>query len=212
VYRDGLRERIIEKQEELGMNPNQIFDTATELGRANKIFQPLMRDMFKKAGQQSMDEIAQLGARSIKASENFATPEELLQQLDRRSEFFLESMLETDFEKLKNIILESMQAGEGVPKLARKIDDYFADVSRNRAATIARTETGRLVSKATQESYKQSTVVTGKEWLSSKDDRVREEHQQVDGEIVLPEEKYSNGERYPGDNSINCRCALAPAV
>jgi len=211
VYREGLMERIIEKQEELGMTPDNIMDTAQEIGRATKIFQPLMRQQFKSAGQSSMEEIAN-GLKSQKASEQFNAPEQLLEKLDRRAEFFTSSMLETDFEKLKEIIVNSMEEGEGIPQLANRIEGYFEDVSKDRARTIARTETSRLVSQATQESYRQSAVVTGKEWISSKDDRVRPEHQENDGQIVGPDEKFQNGERYPGDNSINCRCALAPAV
>lgn len=210
VYYNGLASRVIKMQEDLGMNTQQIFDPVVEIPEARSIFEPLMHEMFIRAGRTTMEEIA--NGFQNKAAEDFSTPSEMLRQLDRRAEFFITSMLDTDFDRLKALILAGMEEGISVPELARRIRDYFDDVSLNRAKTIARTETGRLVSQATEEAYKQSEVVTGKEWLSAEDDRVRPEHVENNGVIVATDGTFPNGERYPGDNSINCRCALAPAV
>lgn len=210
MYYKGLTARVIKMQEDLGINTQQIFDPVVEIPEARKIFEPLMEEMFVRAGRQTMNEIA--NGFQGKAAEDFFAPESMLMQLDRRAEFFITSMLDTDFNNLKALILASMEEGIGIPELSRRIRDYFDDVSLSRARTIARTETGRLVSEATNEAYKQSEVVTGKEWLSAQDDRVRPEHSENNGKIVGLDDVFPNGERYPGDNSINCRCALAPAV
>jgi uncharacterized protein with gpF-like domain len=68
------------------------------------------------------------------------------------------------------------------------------------------------------EGYKQSGVVQKKEWLSSKDDKVRDSHAMVDGEQVLIDQPFSNGMMFPGDPaappemSINDRCTVLPVV
>ena len=56
------------------------------------------------------------------------------------------------------------------------------------------------------------------QWIAADDDRTRESHLEVDGEIIPLGGKYSNGLEYPGDTNgpieewINCRCSNAPFV
>ena len=60
--------------------------------------------------------------------------------------------------------------------------------------------------------------VDAREWLSSRDGRVRESHDALDGEIVRGTETYSNGLRFPQDpegspdETVQCRCVELPAV
>jgi len=42
------------------------------------------------------------------------------------------------------------------------------------------------------------------------DDRVRDEHAAMNGEIVDIDKPFSNGEMYPGD--VNCRCTVLPVI
>lgn len=61
-------------------------------------------------------------------------------------------------------------------------------------------------------------VVGGKEWIAALDERTRESHAALDGQIVARTATFDVGGsamRYPGDpagepaEAINCRCALA---
>lgn len=210
VYNIGLLKRIMKRMEDFGINESNIFEVKDEIIECKKIFVPLMTNMFKKAGQQTMDSIA--NGFSEKASEQFYTVDDMLRALELRAEFFITSMLDTDYKQLKKIIVDGLADGKGVDEIGRDMRGYFNDMSVSRARTIARTETGRLVSQATQEAYKQSEVVTGKEWLSARDGKVRDEHVENDGVIVATNGVFPSGEEYPGQLSINCRCALAPAV
>lgn len=45
-----------------------------------------------------------------------------------------------------------------------------------------------------------------KQWKSVGDDRVRDEHKEMDGETVPFDQAYSNGETVPGESTYNCRC------
>ena len=85
------------------------------------------------------------------------------------------------------------------------------------AQRIARTEVHNAHNKAIQDTYKDMGVEYT-QWIAAGDDRTRDSHVEIDGEIILVGETYSNGLRYPGDTSgpleewINCRCSHAPFV
>lgn len=210
VYNAEFEKRIIKHIEDFGINATTFFDVSTELREAKNIFTPLMKSMFSKIGQEALDFVAT--GFSSKAAEHFNTPEDMLKALEARAEFFITSMLSTDYDQLKSIIVAGMNDGRGVDVIGRSIRKYFDDMSVARAKTIARTETGRLMSQATDEAYRQSELVTGKEWLTAGDDKVRDEHQLNAGVIVPPGASFPSGESYPGEHTINCRCVLAPAI
>lgn len=211
VYNKDFAKRIIKHIEDFGVNPNHFFDVTTELVECDKIFVPLMLNLYSTIGQETLDNVA--NGFSSKAAENFRTAEEMTRNIEDRAKFFITSMLNTDFDQLSDIIIEEMGNGAGVDVIARRIRGYFDDMSVSRAKTIARTETGRLVSQATNEAYNQSEFVTGKVWLTAGDNDVRDEHRDnAASDPVATGGAFPNGEHYPGESSINCRCALAPAI
>lgn len=211
VYNDGLAKRIIEHFEKIGVTADGFLNAADELRIATNIFLPYMTDLYSKVGDETMDSIA--NGFKLNASERFYTHAEVLKRLEARANFFVGSMLNTDYEELKKVIADGMKDGLGVPEMGRKIRNYFDDMSVHRAKTIARTETGRVVSEATLDAYQQSSVVTGVQWLTAGDSKVREEHQ-ANGSagIIAVGAAFPSGEHFPGESSINCRCALAPSV
>lgn len=87
----------------------------------------------------------------------------------------------------------------------------------NNSMRIVRTEGGRIQSQAQMEACqiakdRGATIV--KQWDATLDDRTRESHQMVDGEIRDIDDPFSNGLMYPRDPKgdpeevINCRCAM----
>ena len=208
--------RILENFEKLGVNENHIFDVSTELNLSKGIFTPLLKKMYEKVGQETMDSIAT--GFSTKAAEHFYSADDVLRELEQRSEFFVTSMLNTDFKEMKELISQGLKDGLSVNQIGQSLRLYFDNMSVARAKTIARTETSRLISKATNEAYTQSNLVTGKQWLTSRDSKVRanmgtvNDHTVNDGVIVNTDERFPNGEMYPGELTINCRCAIAPTV
>lgn len=127
--------------------------------------------------------------------------------LMKRAKLFSFSVNKTTIRKLSDTLMEGIDLGESIPKLSKRVNEVYLDFNEYRATTIARTETGNIINKANLEAYKQADC-EGKEWIATLDDRVRDEHLLMDGEIVKVGEAFSNGEMYPGE--INCRCAVAP--
>ena len=74
---------------------------------------------------------------------------------------------------------------------------------------IARTEATAASNEGTIQGYKQSGV-KAKEWIATMDERTRDAHAELNGEIVPIGKEFPNGLQYPSEP--NCRCVVAPAL
>lgn len=119
-------------------------------------------------------------------------------------------------ERLRQAIIDAMTEGITEEERTEVIINALKgsmDVNRNRARTIARTEVHGAYNESSFEAAR-SAGVKKLRWLSSRDDRVRDSHAELDGEVIEVGEKFSNGLRYPMDPGgapeevINCRCAF----
>jgi HK97 family phage portal protein len=103
---------------------------------------------------------------------------------------------------------------EVLPELDEDLASVFGS-KESRALTIARTETGKAYNSAAFQEY-ESAGVTKIQWVSSNDATTRPSHLALDGEIRKPGEAFAPNLRFPNDpqgapeETINCRCVLAP--
>jgi HK97 family phage portal protein len=128
---------------------------------------------------------------------------------------FADEVNQTTESALRKTLEEAVKAGESISDVEKRIADVFDIARGSRTQTIARTEVISASNKGAFEAYKQSNVVEKVEWISTRDEKVRDLHQ-IDGEAVDVGAKFSNGLQFPGDpagdaaNVINCRCGIAP--
>ena len=174
---------------------NQIFKTA---------IMPLFISIFKESGEDTMALLTIDKPFDIKKTN---IGDYIMTLLGRRAMFFANAVNDTTLLGLTSTLAEGIAAGEGITKLQDRIIDAYKDFSDYRAEMIARTETNAVVNEAHIEAYKQSDA-DGKEWLATLDDRVRDEHREMNGEIVPVNRPFSNGLQYPSEP--NCRCTTAP--
>ncbi len=119
-------------------------------------------------------------------------------------------------ENLRETLMEGMANLETVAELQDRVRDVY-NFSESRSLTIARTETGQAATPARDAAMKMLGVER-QEWTTAGDDKVRDIHAEMDGEIVDLGETFSNGLLYPCDPSgdpeevINCRCGASPVV
>lgn len=109
---------------------------------------------------------------------------------------------------IRRTLTQSVVNGEGIRDTASRLKDKI-DSSLWKAEQIVRTETTKVMAKARvdgMERVEKAGIKVQKEWVATLDDRTREEHQELDGEIVDMGERFSNGEEYPND--VNCRCSV----
>jgi len=183
----------------------KLFNIKEQNKKLKELMLPLVVSIAKEAGQDALD-ILSIGRNfEVKKIKKDVS---LLSLLAKRAEFFAASVNNTTLAGLVDTLAEGIAEGEGIPKLAKRIREEYDDISRYRSELIARTETNAVVNEATLEAYKQAEVVEGKEWVATLDDRVRDEHLMMDGEVVGLNEPFSNGEMYP--NECNCRCVISP--
>ncbi len=126
--------------------------------------------------------------------------------------------------RIRDAITAGTAAGETVSELADRLDDLYLDeIIPNRSMVIARTEVGHATNFAQHAMAVDADVPMVKDWMSLRDDRVRDDHAEADGQTVPIDEPFEVGGdqlMFPGDTSlgagpeelINCRCSVGYRV
>jgi hypothetical protein len=126
-------------------------------------------------------------------------------------------------------VLKAIRTGEPLPAdlKVKMATAYKNRALRYRAETIARSETLRALHQAQEDALDQAvqaglkTETVTMTWRSAHDLRVRDAHQELDGQSIARGGVFQSSLgpiRFPGDpnasiaNTINCRCYLEPSV
>lgn len=118
---------------------------------------------------------------------------------------------------INNILAEGYHEGWGQNAVANKITKRFNQIRGWEAKRIARTEIHNAQNMGIMQGY-QDMGVEYTQWSSATDNRVRDTHHELNGEIIPFGGTYSNGLQYPGDTTgpigewINCRCGNLPFI
>jgi len=126
------------------------------------------------------------------------------------------NMNETTTSRVLDVIYDGVTNNKTIQEIAKEIYARFDAIETvSRAATIARTETLTATSMgqlAAIEDAKEVIPNLKKMWITADDDRVRDSHAELHGDIVDIDEAYDNGLMIPRDptgdagETINCRC------
>jgi len=145
---------------------------------------------------------------------------------------FAQGINETTVGMLQGAMTAGMDEGLGMDGIAKLIREVFDNCTRYRSQLIARTETIRASNGAAKMAYRQSEVVEGMEWLTTKDDRACQWCNSMNGKTISLNENFFNlGDKLTvgeGDNKstmvfdyedvgypplhVQCRCAVIPIV
>jgi HK97 family phage portal protein len=149
---------------------------------------------------------------------------------------FAQPINATSEEVLRALLQQASAEGWSINTTTKRIDQMFrqwmkGDLSPEdfdwidqrlpfyRREAIARTEIIRA-NNATSNALYREWGIRKKEWLATRDNRVRDDHRAANGQVVGINEQFTVGGeklRYPGDpmgspgNTINCRCTEIPA-
>lgn len=117
---------------------------------------------------------------------------------------------QTTEKAIADAVAAGIEAGESVEDIAQRIRESEAAFGKARAELVARTETTQVTNQVQRRSLsdyaREEGVAVRKQWLTARDSRVRDSHQRLDGETVLVDEAFSDGQTEPGQP--NCRCTL----
>ena len=103
------------------------------------------------------------------------------------------------------LVTQAFSAGTPHPELARRIEERFG-MSERRARLIARDQIGKLCGQVNA-SRQRELGVTSFVWRTVGDERVRPEHEDLDGETFRYDDPPSEG--LPGE-PVCCRCSADP--
>lgn len=165
--------------------------------------------------------LSSIGQTSIAVSFDLLNDNALKFLEDKKIKFAIK-VADTTHKAIINELSEGFKNGEGIPELSNRIKD-MPEFNMKRATVVSRTEIISSSNAGTLQGYKESGVVIGKEWSSTKDERTRDHHKEAEGQRVKLDDSFVvDGDLldYPGDNSYNpkasnviqCRCSLLPIL
>jgi len=118
-------------------------------------------------------------------------------------------------EQVMAVVGAGREAGVGMREIAGMINEaIFESQAPQRSVVIARTETIGALNQGEYETARAAGIFAAKEWLTQGDDRVREEHEDLDRMRVPIDADFTPGLAFPGDGRagpeqvIQCRCTL----
>ena len=180
-----------------GISPSKIYDVA------NRLLEKGIISSVKKQG------IIHFSA---------ADPDRLKDFLHQTVAKDVRAVLATQRELIRELVRHAAEEQWTVQKLEQEFRDRHIRNERHRSMMIARTETAKLYNKGATEGMAEAGLAT-KEWLSARDEDVRDSHMAMDGQAVGLNDDFilPSGGRgpFPGqidraDESINCRCTVIP--
>ncbi len=150
-----------------------------------------------------------------------AAPELTKNMKDRLRETIFEASQRTLRRMTGNVmnqLSQSYNKGLGIDEAAQELRNVFQGMKDYELRRIARTEINSAQNFGAERTTQMLSQVSYHQWVAADDDRTRDSHNHLDGQIVKVGEAFSNGLYYPGDKSgpikewINCRCRLVPFI
>lgn len=175
--------------------PTELHDVARRFGRRTSAFQRAQLDrQVRQAIGVSLD---QLERPTVDRVEEWAAVNVDL----------IKTVPERYFDRLRLDVEDAYASGTTPEELARQLEDRF-DVSLDDARRIARDQIGKLNAQVNQD-RQQALGVQRFTWRTMRDNRVRDEHEALEGEVF--EWGAPPAEGYPGE-PIQCRCYAEPVL
>jgi len=204
--------RVVSKLEGLtedqAISASMVFNLEDETKRSVKSAMTVFPNMALRSGNVGSTAVKMV---HVKAN-NYTLDAQSIAMLEARASLFADSINKTTYKTIQELIQTTLDEGKGRDAMVKRLKQTFLDMSKVRATTIAQTEATVVSNIGLQQSFNQSDVVTGKMWVSAKDSKVRPEHQINDGVVVDKSSSFPNGEMYPAEKSINCRCVITPTL
>jgi len=192
-----------------------------------RLLTPVIKDCVDSFVADELQSLG-VGTKAVDASNIFDSVIVFLQEFSSKK---IGGINKTTRDLIRATLIEGYEQGEGARELGARVQDVF-EVNAHRGMVIARTEVARAANYAQYLAQKESGIVTGREWVSTRDDRTRgaspqdkSNHLAMDGVTAKAGEKFALvagvntgatawhplGFNIP-EEDIQCRCTIAPIV
>jgi len=201
--------------------PNILFDKDRWDPIATQLAQRELADSIRIAGGDSLNNLVGISFdMNTEAVQEFILAE---------SAKFTAKLNETTLSGLTATLQDGVRLGESIPKLRDRIQNIFTTATKSRAEMIARTEIIKSSNFAAEESFVQSGVVEGKEWVTAFDERTCQMCMDMDGKTMgLGKAFFNEGSSHTwsdGSETLfdyedivdpplhpRCRCSILPIL
>lgn len=213
---------IFDKQKDiinryLDSGEKKTLKVSTETERTLNALKPTMMNMMKEQSDLAFQIVGV--AHPFNDEAKAKKPLTFLQRLNqffeiRTFRFATEVTKETNV-KLQELFKEAAEQEESIPEIKKRVAVLFEGMKAARSLKIARTETILASNFSTEEAYKESGVVEGKEWLATRDERTDDECAALDGKVVSLNGKFFKEDYFDGKYPplhANCRCTIIPVI
>jgi SPP1 gp7 family putative phage head morphogenesis protein len=203
-----LREKLVEQYAQVaggvrkGAEIEQLMlDFTDEWAEVMRRYYPLL-----------LEEGFGVGADELGMSLVFNLENEFVQEVLDELAHEIKAVAETTKEEVRRLVGKQAQEGWSIDKLADELEELGEIRSRERALTIARTESARAYSAGSMLSYEQSGVVKQVEWLVTRPCKICDSlaGQRVDLGKDFKSDRGWKGKHPPVHP--NCKCAIAPVI
>ncbi len=190
------------------------MEGATE--RYVEAIMPEVQEMARAGRNLTISELQKQGI-SVTFQE---APELTKHMMDRLRETTFEASQRTLRRMTGNVmnqLSEVYRDGLGIDEAARELKNVFQGMKDYELRRVARTEINSAQNYGAEKTI-EALNVDYHMWWSTEDDRTRDSHAELHGQIVKVGEPFSNGLYHPGDKSgpveefINCRCRIIPFI
>lgn len=160
----------------------------------------------------------QTGIQRVGGTADFNPESRVAQETIRQLAEKMEGVIRTTEDDLRRQVQQGLQNNESVGTIAGRIRQYVEDDGEHRAETIAQTTVTGGFESQQLEAFR-TAGFEGKRWLTQRDDRVRESHQDAGRQqrpLDVPftvggaQLMYPSDPNGPSDEVVNCRCTMVP--
>lgn len=178
---------------------------------------PVLAARFVKAGAEANRTAMNAQFRSVIKIDPFVSNKGLEGAMRSRLQTnidLINSIPEKLVDQVESVVGPRVFSGVRVEETMKAIQERF-DVSESRAQLIARDQTNKFNAQLTQERH-EDLGIDSYVWSTSRDERVRPDHAELDGETFSYDEppvvdSRSGATANPGED-FQCRCAALPRV
>jgi SPP1 gp7 family putative phage head morphogenesis protein len=204
---EGASKRVVKAIED---NVANAAETAVLVEAWHDLFQQLIEEF----GQAAIDEALQdLGG--VEIAFDVADPR-IAQHMREFGAVRMEQVNETTQSAIAAQIADGLEASETFRELSARVQAVFQEARESRANLIVNTELTTSTNFASVTGLRQAGFKE-KEWLATRDNKVRDTHVELDGTVVGIDENFVSPSGasgpYPGamgaaSEDCNCRCAV----
>lgn len=218
---DAIIGNRMQKQGASAINIDLIFDSEKEFKLFAKVADNPIRGTFFDFAVKVSGRIKPDFDFNLQDPKALAWIEKKVTKIVKEANGFTQESLSTKIVKeIERGLAEGFSRSETIREIEKRIEEIYDFAVEGRAERIARTE---IISASNKGSIEGMSVtgVEKKEWLATKDDKTRESHEEIDGQVVAIGDSFIVGNSkmdFPGDPDalpeeiVNCRCTILPVI